>query len=102
MGINEYLCRNYDKNNKGYVIFNDIIEDITYLLIIFGIAYGYFYGLYNYIFNNFKITNTTTFFQDMAHIDFLIMSIILLIIVLALFIYSISKIKIAECKHDSK
>ena len=101
MSIDKWLCENYDKSNKGYTTLSDISETIIWLSITFVITYGYFFGLYDCIFNGFRMTNTSslTTANEIANFIFVIGSSILIIVGLFLLLVVISKIKITKCER---
>ena len=102
MTINEYLCKNYDTNHKGYVTLGDMGETIGWLTALFITSYTYFFGAYRYIYNGFQIPYTTTLLNDLTSFVFVVGSAFLIVIIFCLFILAASEIRIAKCKLKDK
>ena len=117
MSINEYLCKNYDEKHKGYVTIDDISKTLGYMFFLFIISYTWFYGLYDYLFNGYEISNSpetlTIFSHDIASIIlwlglcaiaalviFLVGSFI--VVCFGKLIIYILDIKIAKCKLNDE
>ena len=99
MPVNKWLCKTFDETNKGYVTIGDVWHVIPIIMVGVAVIYGYLYGLYNWLWNDFKITETSALMNDAAHIWFIGITIILALVLVLIFLCCIEDVKIVTCKR---
>ena len=105
MGLNKWLCRNFDKKNKGYVTIEDIffglLKPSIIVAIVIGIVYAVYKGVLLLLSGDIANATPDTYIDFVSILGLAFLIFIALVLGVVVCIY-ISEIKVAQCPLKEK